>query len=157
QTNFNEQQQAKIDKAQYDNNVNTVTAAIAANWADPTKNPPVDVAKISQLPWFQAHPDAVTKILDYQRALQRPDGEPGVSARNTSALYGKLFPSDGSPALNQNDVDAAFVSQDPAVHINREDHDWLTKQIADSKDPDAKRINGLANDVYKVVERQIDP
>lgn len=147
---------AKAEKQQYDDITNQAKSMISANWADPTK-PPLDIGKFAQTPWAQEHPDAVTDLLKYRNSLTKPDGDPGASARNASSLFGKMFPSDGSPGLTQRDIDNALVSQDPSQHINISEHDWLTKQLEDAKDPTSKRLNGQANDVFKVVERQIDP
>lgn len=156
QTNFQQQQQAKAEKQEYDGIVNAAKGVMEKNYGNPN-NPPLDIGKLSQNPWFVAHPQALTDVLDYQKALNRPDGDTNASAHNTSAMFGKMFPANGSSPLSQSDIDAAFVSQDPGTHINKADHDWLTSQLADAKDPTMKRLNGQANDVFKVVERQIDP
>lgn len=117
----------------------------------------VDLLKVAQSPLYADQPERIKSLIAFQKALDKPDGEAGASARNTSAMFGKMFPSDGSAPLSQKDIDAAFVSQDPDRHINKSDYDWLTKQAEGAKDPTSQRINGQLNDVAKVVERQIDP
>jgi len=153
QTNFEQEQQAKAKKQQYDTVVGAAKAAVEANWADPAHAPAVDFGQLAQTQFFKENPDALTAVMDYRKALARPAIDAGISAQNTSAMFGKLFPSDGSPPATQNDIDQGFINGD----FNREDHDWLTKQLTDAKDPTAQRTNGQLNDIAKYVERQIDP
>lgn len=143
-------------KQQQDSLVSSLQTQMLEHDADPTK-PPVDLVAASKNPLLQDAPDAIPHLLAFQAALAKPDGEKGASGRNTSALFGKIAPSDGSAPLTQKNIDDAFISQDPNVHINKDDRDWLTKQLADANDPTGKAISGQANDVFKVVERQIDP
>lgn len=141
---------------QVDQTKSAIQTQMLQHDADPSK-PGIDMLQVSRLPIFQDKPQVVGELMAFQKALDKPDGEAGASARNTSGMFAKLFPSDGSTPLSQKDIDAAFVSQDPAQHINKSDYDWLSGQLAEAKDPASKRLNGQANDVFKVVERQLDP
>lgn len=152
-------QQAALQKAQklqLDTADAKIQQLMMTHDRDPSQQG-VDMLKVAQSPLYADQPDRVKSLIAFQKALDKPDGEAGASARNTSQMFGKLFPSDGTPPLSQKDLDAAFVSQDPDQHINKSDYDWLTSQVAEAKDPTSKRLNGQANDVFKVVERQIDP
>lgn len=138
----------------------TINQQQIAHHYDPSK-PDISMLQITRNPLFVNNPiegnEAIKSIMATQKELDKPPSEAGVSARNASVMFGKLFPSDGSPPLTQKDIDAALVNQDPAQHINISEHTWLTKQLAEAKDPASQRINSQLNDVFKVVERQIDP
>ena len=85
QTRFDQEQAAKADAADVDKHVNAANGIIAANWADPTKNPALDMAKVvASDPWWTAHPEAITKVTNYRKNLDnKPDGGDAV----TSQLY----------------------------------------------------------------------
>lgn len=144
-------------KKQTDTAVGMLQTQMLAHDADPSK-PTVPLLQLFQTPLLKDQPDVQRQLLAFQNGLQRGDGDVGASAHNTSALYAKMFPPDGSqPSATMKDATAAFISTDPAVHINKGDFGWLGDQADGAKNPQDKAINGKLNDVAKVVERQIDP
>lgn len=141
QTNFQQEQQAKADKQQYDAVKTQAEAVMAANWANPGKNPPLDIAQFSQTPFGKAHPEAVTDLINYGKNLtNKPDTDKGTTAQ----LYRDWL----SGKAGIDDFQQAYAPKDGSPgSISRDSLDWLVGLTKGKNDPNAEATKGL-KDVF---------
>lgn len=162
QTRFDQEQQTKADAADVDKHVNAASGLIAANWADPTKNPPLDMAKVVAAdPWWTAHPEAIAKVTNYRKNLDnKPDGGAAVAAQlyrgylngtaTTKDFQEAYAPSDGTPGsisfAQLNDLmGAAKGKDDPDAEAQKalkakfvSDNDQSIGKPENAVDPDSE-------------------
>lgn len=133
QTEFQQTQQAKAEKQQYDDVKSQGQAVIAANWANPGKNPPLDIAKFSQTPYAQTHPELVTAMIDYRKALASPPDKT-IDNATTQQLYRGFL----NGTATTKDFQDAFAPPDSTPgKISKENLDFLMNVAKTDGDGDA--------------------
>lgn len=147
QTNFQQEQQAKAEKQQYDLVLNQAKDVMAANWANPGKNQPLDVAQLSQTTWGKAHPEAVTDLINYGKNFtNKPDNDKTVTAQ----LYRQWL----SGKAGVDDFQAAYAPKDGSPgSISHDSLDWLVGLTKGKNDPNAEATKGLKEVFTKNTEK----
>lgn len=143
QTNFAQAQAAKAAKDQYDAGLTQAKDIIAANWADPGKNPPLDIAKFSQTPFGKQHPEAVTDLINYSKNLTN---KPTDDKAATAQLYRAWL--NGTAGVD--DFQNAYAPKDGSPgSISHDSLDWLVGLTKGKNDPDAEATKGLKDTFLK--------
>jgi hypothetical protein len=137
QTRFQQEQQAKAAKDQYDAVMTQAKGVMAANWANPGKNPPLNIAQFSQTPFGKAHPEAVTDLINYAKNFNnKPDNDKTVTAQ----LYRDWL--DGKAGAD--DFQQHYAPKDGTLgDISHESLDWLMGLTKGKNDPYAEATKGL--------------
>jgi hypothetical protein len=151
QTRFQQEQNAKAQKQQYDDVMNGAKAAINANWAQPQQAPPFDIAKFSQTPWAQKNPQAVQDLLNYQKNLDNKPND-GIDKATTSQLYRGYL----NGTATTKDFQDAFAPPDGTPgKISKGSLDFLMKAAEGKDDPTVIATNKLKDKFVKDNETAI--
>lgn len=151
QTRFQQEQDVKAQKQQYDDVMNGAKAAINANWAQPQQAPAFDIAKFSQTPWAQKNPQAVQDLLNYQKNLDNKPND-GIDKATTSQLYRGYL----NGTATTKDFQEAFAPSDGTPgKISKGSLDFLMKAAEGKNDPNTVAANKLKDKFVKDNESAI--